>query len=382
MKRQRVRPITAVIIVIMPTFLSLVIFNIISRENFFVATAWPMIQHQHQYQHQPPLPLQHWKYTISCTPSYTHQRSIHHSHMSIALRLMRQEGGSNQDFDIPPTKNDNNNSTNDSIIDLSIIEQHVLASAQSQIDTQRILQALSADEPTARIRIPVSSFTSSNQKQQVEPYGIRRATSSQIQQRQPQQQQQQQQQYTEDLLYETETQYHQRPMTRYQISIAAAIACGTMVIVIGHNTWIALLVSISVFTTALFDDTDMTRKEYEEQSLRGAIARMIGRSTIRSVQASQPKLKAIARVMLTDTTQEVQSLRDTIQFLQEENTQLRNDNTQLRQQQAVQQQVYELLPNYTLSNLRVLAKQHQLSVSGSKVDVLQRLIQAKIIHVE
>ena len=67
-------------------------------------------------------------------------------HPSILKTVRRYASNSNND-----SNENNTNGNTGTNNDLSILNEHVLASVQSQIDRTRVLQALSVDEPLARI---------------------------------------------------------------------------------------------------------------------------------------------------------------------------------------------------------------------------------------
>ena len=266
--------------------------------------------------------------------------------------------------------NNSNNNNNSNNIDLSLIEEHVMASVQSQMDTSRVLQALSVDAPTAQL--PYTSRSSATTSS---------TTMADFHPQSP---------TTMDLLYDYERPpqhppYLPQPLspirsprtsssplaTPYQISIAGALVCGTIIDLVLHNTILALLVSISVFLTAFLED---------HSNLTGALVRMLGRTTIRSVQASEPKIKAIARVVITGQ-EDIQSLQHTIQLLQYDNERLQQENQQLQQWKATHIYIHQtLLPQYTLPQLKDLAQSHQLPVSGTKLELMERLLEAKVIQ--
>ena len=190
-----------------------------------------------------------------------------------------------------------------------------------------------------------------------------------------------------DLLYDYEDpppqqQYPLRPISStYQISVAAAVVCGTVTFIVLHNLLLAVLISISVFVTAFLDDTTTTTSSVSSNdNITGALARILGRTTIRSVQASEPKIKAIARVVITGQ-EEIQYLQQTIQLLQKENDILQQENCQLQQWKQTQLLIHQsIYPQYTLVQLKDMARIHQLPVSGTKLELIERLLEANIIQ--
>ena len=310
---------------------------------------------------------------------------------------------SNNDYDGDNTVNNNKinrNNHHHNDLDLSILEEHVRASVQSQIDRTRVLQALSVDEPLARIdrnnnHNKVSpdmnrynnydATTNTRSKTMKSDFPTLSSTSSLPTNS------------ITDLLYEYETPKTRstsmkRPISIFQISVAAAVVCGsiTWIVLPNHNIVLALVVGIGVFLAAfLEDDSTSTWNNHnaiqdpnhlhDSGTMTGALARILGRTTLRSVQASEPKFKAIARVVLTGQ-EDIQYLQQTIQVLQQENDVLRLENQQLQQWKQTHELIYrDIFPKYTLVQLKDLAKVHQLPISGTKVELIERLLAAKVL---
>jgi hypothetical protein len=226
------------------------------------------------------------------------------------------------DFRLHLSQYDDPNSSNDArFVDdwsadasSSFLEQHVVASAQAQMDISRVLKSIYEEEEEER---------------------------------------------KNDLLYESER--RRPPVSQRQVATAAAVVVGATVFVLSsHSIFITIITSVGVWSSALLD----------ADSLSGALARIVGRSTLRSVQQSQPKLKAVARAVLTDDLEKLRVLECRVQELEAENRALRTwKETRL--------QVEAVLPRYSLAELKETAKFHGLSVGGSKMDLLWRLVEAK-----
>jgi hypothetical protein len=197
----------------------------------------------------------------------------------------------------------------------SLLEQHVLASAQAQMDISRVLQSIYEDEAERK---------------------------------------------NHDLLFESERKGP--PVSPRHVATAAAIVVGSTVFLSSHSVFITILTSVGVWGAALLD----------ADSLSGALARIVGRSTLRSVQQSQPKLQAVARAVLTDDLEQWRVLECRVQELEAE-------NRALRAWKARRLQVEAVLPRYSLAELKETAKFHGLPVGGSKMDLLWRLVEAKKI---
>jgi SAP domain len=235
-----------------------------------------------------------------------------------------------------PSSN-NDDSTKYDRTDLSSLEEHVMASVQSQMDISTVMRTLYPDDDRNRNRnrnVPIR---------------------------------------TNDLLYDHEDLRH-RPMSQIQVATAAAMVVGCVTYLVLHNLYGTGIVAVAVFVTALVDDDDDNNNDKNTDSFNGALARIVGRSTIRSVQASQPKIKAVARAVLTG--------EEEILHLKRQVRQLEDDNAKLRQWKETRIQVEDSLPRFTVAELKDLAKFHGLPLGGSKVDLLCRLVEARKLYLD
>jgi hypothetical protein len=146
----------------------------------------------------------------------------------------------------------------------------------------------------------------------------------------------------------------------WQVPFAAAVVASTLSFVLVHNPYVTGLVLAAVFIAASGDPV-------EEESIAGAMARILGRSTLQSVQASQPKVRAVARAFVTGG-EEIVELKRCLR-------QLENENEQLRLWKARRMRVDEALPNYSLDQLKDLARENGVSVGGTKSQLLFRLVE-------
>ena len=99
----------------------------------------------------------------------------------------------------------------------------------------------------------------------------------------------------------------------------------------------------------------------------------MGRATLHSLQALQPKVKLVARAAFRGDN-EVALLTQRIEELEAENASLR-----LWQQRR--NAVDDSLSKYTLAELKSTAKKNKLPVGGSKTTLLMRLVEADVIDV-
>jgi hypothetical protein len=101
------------------------------------------------------------------------------------------------------------------------------------------------------------------------------------------------------------------------------------------------------------------------------LARILGRFTVQSVQASQPKIRALARALVTGE-EEILELQQRLQQLEEE-------NEQLLLWKLRRLRVDQVMLSYSLDQLKDLARDNNVSVGGTKSELLLRLIEADIV---
>jgi hypothetical protein len=201
--------------------------------------------------------------------------------------------------------------------DIASLEREVQASVQAQLDRKRVLEAFLENKPS-------SSLIPSNSNDPLPALS----------------------------------------QSSWQVPAAAAVVASTISLLIFHNPYATALVLVSVFIVASGDPL-------EEDSLAGALARILGRFTLQSVQASQPKIRALARAVVTGE-EEILQLQQRLQQLEEE-------NEQLLLWKVRRLRVDEVMLTYSLDQLKDLARDNNVSVGGTKSQLLLRLVEADIV---
>lgn len=214
------------------------------------------------------------------------------------------------------------NVQDDSTLISDALEQRVYASAQSNVDFQRVLDALDRTEFPSRTE-------------------------------------------NEDLLFDDERKARRTPIVEpWKIGVAAASAAAVVSFLVFHSFSLSVFLMGFLFTAATLDD----------ESLSGALARILGRTTIRSVQASEPKLKALARAVVTGET-EVQELR-------KRNAELEAEVQQLRLWKDRRLRIEKAMPYYSVEELKRCARANGLAVGGTKNELMMRLVAAGVMSLE
>ena len=152
----------------------------------------------------------------------------------------------------------------------------------------------------------------------------------------------------------------------WKVALAAAIAAAAAVDIVTKSLFLAGVSSIGVFFIANQNPIN------EGDGIEGPLARAVGRQTLELVESSKPKLKAVARAVITDE-EDIEQLRQKVMELHKENVELK-----LWKQRRIA--VDEALSSFTLPQLSGLARQNRLRTGGTKAEVLMRLVEAGVIE--
>jgi len=157
---------------------------------------------------------------------------------------------------------------------------------------------------------------------------------------------------------------------QWKISLAAASFVSTFYEV---STKSNLSITAVVFLTVFFI---ANQDPLEEKGFAGALARLLGRLTIESVETSKPKLKAMARAAISTDNDDREKV---ITLLQQRIEVLENDNTELKQWKEQRTAADSLLSQYGVEELKAMARQNHLPVGGTKIQLLMRLLENQIL---
>lgn len=157
---------------------------------------------------------------------------------------------------------------------------------------------------------------------------------------------------------------------QWKISLAAASFASTSFLIATHSS---LPVTGVVFALVFFV---ANKDPLEEEGAAGALARLLGRFTIQSVETTKPKLKAMARAAISteneDREKVVELLQQRIEVLEEENMALKRWKEQRSAADA-------LLSQYGLDELKAMARANNLPVGGTKIQLLMRLLENRVL---
>lgn len=156
------------------------------------------------------------------------------------------------------------------------------------------------------------------------------------------------------------------PSSGPSVALAAAASSATLALVTFHSITVSGFVFVVVFLAASGDPND-------EESILGPIMRVLGRATIKSVEASQPKMKALARAVVTG--------EEEIAALKRQMAELQKENDQLRQWQERRNKLDENISAFSHEELKQYARMNGIQVGGTKPQLFLRLIDAGVIKI-
>ena len=153
----------------------------------------------------------------------------------------------------------------------------------------------------------------------------------------------------------------------WNVALAAATTAAIATQVVTNNVMITLLVFPMVFYLALGDPI-------EQDGIMGSLARVLGRFTIEKVETTKPKLQAIARaaVLNDDQILDMQRQLRTLQTECEELTLWKQRRLAIDQHES----------QYTIKELKEMARQNNLPIGGKKQELMMRLLQDNVLQLD
>ena len=164
----------------------------------------------------------------------------------------------------------------------------------------------------------------------------------------------------------------------WKISAAAAVTASCAAFYVTNNAIVSAIALVGVFFAANGDPV-------EQDGIVGPSARVLGRATIKSVESSKPKLKAIARAAIADETSTADATPQ-MEHLMRENRRLERSIQQLEaQNQSLtlwkqrRELVDQYLMYYSMPDLQEKARQNNISIAGTKAQLLMALVERGIV---
>lgn len=258
--------------------------------------------------------------------------TVSHSNMSLSMfKFWEKDGSTDEPMSLvssqekisPPIIDKNSSSNNN--IDMTTIEKQVMASAQEQLDMQRIKGIFQTSQSKA-----------SREK---------------------------------DVL----TSKH--PPSQWNIALASATVLSiaslvTLEIQPPVNFYISTVVFITTFLVANRDPI----QEEDLDDVTGPITRTVGRVTLESIEKSKPTIQAVAKAVINGDSaeNEIRQLRQRIEALEQDNKDLR---LIIERRNAID----ERSKFYNMDRLKELARANKIVVGGTKAQLMMRLIEANVL---
>jgi hypothetical protein len=158
----------------------------------------------------------------------------------------------------------------------------------------------------------------------------------------------------------------ERPVESWKVALSAGIVSSVAAnFLLLHSFILSSVVCVAVFLIANGDPL-------EEDSVAGALARVVGRLTLQSVQVSQPTVRAIARAAVRGDAEVTQ--------LQRRVDELEDENAELYLWKQRRQAVDEALSEFNVDELKAKARENSITIGGTKSQLLMRLVEAGIVR--
>ncbi len=110
-----------------------------------------------------------------------------------------------------------------------------------------------------------------------------------------------------------------------------------------------------------------------ENNISGPLFRIIGRGTLQSIEKSKPKVKAVARAVI--------STEDEYAQLKQRMVELERENEELKLWIERRKFIDENGQFYSLDTLKNMARTRGIQIGGTKAQVMMRLIEAGSITI-
>lgn len=160
------------------------------------------------------------------------------------------------------------------------------------------------------------------------------------------------------------------PKDVYAITSPSAIAvtAGLVTSIGSFFLFQNFILSMCIFCLSWFVAIDPLKND----TLAGAVTRVLGRSVLGSVTVIKPKLKAVARAAVTE--------EDEIAFLVKRLQEAEQELRELRLWKQTREKLDSISSQFSLDDLKDLARRNKLSTSGTKNDIVMRLFDAEVIE--
>jgi hypothetical protein len=162
--------------------------------------------------------------------------------------------------------------------------------------------------------------------------------------------------------------------SRWNVALASGSACFVLLFVTLHH-WVPAMGTFIIITYIASRDPVMEEDgDGLIPSFVGPFSRLLGFSVLEIMSKISRKVRILGRALLSDAD-ELDTLRDQVYTLEQTNRRL-NQWIQLRMY------VDDNIGDYSLEELRDLSRNNNLTVSGSKAQLMMRLLQKGILKTD
>mmetsp|Transcript_488 Transcript_488/g.679 ORF Transcript_488/g.679 Transcript_488/m.679 type:complete len:321 (-) Transcript_488:966-1928(-) len=269
---------------------------------------------------------------ILCNRNHIYQYSTYKA----SHRTNQMHYGLNALFKNGDSKEVNEKQENE--VNLLLMEREVIASAQAKLDLKRIQNAVFAqveNDKDYAYNTDKMSITKLNNEDTLE------------------------------MKLSQQTQIQNVP-SQWNIALASAIVCGAISFVAFQIPILSASLFLLAFFLASRDPITENDGLIDGDDISGPIARTVGRATISSLEQTKPKVRAVTKAIFTKND-ENDTLRQRIRDLEKENEKLK---LCIKRRETIDKKS----KLYTKADLKSIAKKNGLIQSGTKVQLMTRLI--------
>jgi len=153
------------------------------------------------------------------------------------------------------------------------------------------------------------------------------------------------------------------PPSQLAIALAAASFLGLLSFLTIHMPILSLVVFLATIYVASRDPVN--DEALVEGDISGPVTRIVGRATLESIKKTKPTMQRMVRAVAS---------QDEYDKLFMKFQELENENQDLKQWVQQREAINDQAKNFTMDSLKDIARDNSLKVSGTKVQLMTRLV--------
>jgi hypothetical protein len=153
------------------------------------------------------------------------------------------------------------------------------------------------------------------------------------------------------------------PPSQLAIALAAASFLGLLSFLTIHMPLLSLVVFLATIYVASRDPVN--DEALVEGDISGPVTRIVGRATLESIKKTKPTMQRMVRAVAS---------QDEYDKLFMKFQELENENQDLKQWVQQREAINDQAKNFTMDSLKDIARDNSLKVSGTKVQLMTRLV--------